>query len=140
MLYKNILAISFCLLITLAVSAQNKNEEFTKAEDEGWLVNLEEAYKISKETNKPILANFTGTDWCVWCKEPKYSADRNLRSGLKKMLFYWNWIFQGESSLLSNKSNKTKVYSRPFKYKDFLQFGFLISKDPMITKNLKFMH
>jgi thioredoxin-related protein len=69
MLYKNILAISFCLLITLAVSAQNKNEEFTKAEDEGWLVNLEEAYKISKETNKPILANFTGTDWCVWCKK-----------------------------------------------------------------------
>jgi protein disulfide-isomerase len=39
-----------------------------KAENEGWLVNLEEAYKLSKETGKPIMANFTGSDWCGWCK------------------------------------------------------------------------
>jgi len=34
----------------------------------GWYVDLEEAEKISQETGKPILANFTGTDWCGWCK------------------------------------------------------------------------
>lgn len=39
-----------------------------KAENEGWLVNVEEAYQISKKTGKPILANFTGSDWCGWCK------------------------------------------------------------------------
>lgn len=33
-----------------------------------WLDNYEEAAKISKQTNKPILANFTGSDWCGWCK------------------------------------------------------------------------
>jgi len=38
------------------------------AENEGWLVNIEEAYQISKTTGKPILANFTGSDWCGWCK------------------------------------------------------------------------
>ena len=32
-----------------------------------WLTNLEEAQKISKKTKKPILANFTGSDWCGWC-------------------------------------------------------------------------
>ena len=32
-----------------------------------WLTNLEEAQKISKKSKKPILANFTGSDWCGWC-------------------------------------------------------------------------
>lgn len=38
------------------------------AENPGWLVNLEEAYSLSKKTGKPIMANFTGSDWCGWCK------------------------------------------------------------------------
>ncbi len=39
-----------------------------KAKNEGWLVNLEEARAISEKTGKPIMANFTGSDWCGWCK------------------------------------------------------------------------
>ena len=35
---------------------------------EGWLVDLDEAYAISQKEGKPILANFTGSDWCGWCK------------------------------------------------------------------------
>lgn len=36
---------------------------------EGWLVDLDEAYAISAKEGKPILANFTGSDWCGWCKK-----------------------------------------------------------------------
>lgn len=35
---------------------------------EGWLVDLDEAYSVSVKSGKPILANFTGSDWCGWCK------------------------------------------------------------------------
>ncbi len=38
------------------------------AENEGWLVSIDNAYAESQRTGKPILANFTGSDWCVWCK------------------------------------------------------------------------
>lgn len=38
-----------------------------KAHAKGWLVDINEAYEVSKKTGKPILANFTGTDWCGWC-------------------------------------------------------------------------
>lgn len=38
------------------------------AENEGWLVSLDEAYALHQKTGKPILANFTGSDWCGWCK------------------------------------------------------------------------
>ena len=33
-----------------------------------WLTNVEEAQKVSKKTNKPILLYFTGSDWCSPCK------------------------------------------------------------------------
>lgn len=37
------------------------------AADSGWLSDYEAAKKQAKEENKPILINFTGTDWCGWC-------------------------------------------------------------------------
>lgn len=39
-----------------------------EAENEGWLVRMEEAYAESQKTGKPIMANFTGSDWCGWCR------------------------------------------------------------------------
>ncbi len=50
------------LVIFLIISLTTFSQEVT------WLDNYEEAAKISKKTNKPILANFTGSDWCGWCK------------------------------------------------------------------------
>jgi len=44
-------------------------QEQYKGENEGWLVSLEEAYQQSNKTGKPIMANFTGSDWCGWCKK-----------------------------------------------------------------------
>jgi protein disulfide-isomerase len=38
-----------------------------QAQELKWHDNFDEAAKISKKTNKPILANFTGSDWCGWC-------------------------------------------------------------------------
>jgi protein disulfide-isomerase len=37
------------------------------AAESGWLTDYEAAKKQAKEQNKPILINFTGTDWCGWC-------------------------------------------------------------------------
>lgn len=38
-----------------------------QAQDAKWYDNFEEAAKASLKTSKPILANFTGSDWCGWC-------------------------------------------------------------------------
>lgn len=38
------------------------------AKNDGWLVLIDEAYEQSLKTGKPIMANFTGSDWCGWCK------------------------------------------------------------------------
>jgi len=52
-----------------AQSTQTQPAAEYEAENEGWLVSLEEAYQLHQETGKPIMANFTGSDWCGWCKK-----------------------------------------------------------------------
>ena len=66
----NILKLSLftALVFILNINAfgQAPENEY-KASMEGWEVSLNKAFALSKETGKPILANFTGTDWCGWC-------------------------------------------------------------------------
>ncbi len=57
---------------TNTAAAQPKTDAYV-SEKAGWLVDLDEAYAISVKEKKPILANFTGSDWCGWCK--KLDAD-----------------------------------------------------------------
>jgi uncharacterized protein YyaL (SSP411 family) len=39
------------------------------AEDLVWLTNMPKAMAQAKAENKLVLADFTGSDWCVWCKK-----------------------------------------------------------------------
>ncbi|TXB70297.1 thioredoxin family protein [Phaeodactylibacter luteus] len=58
-------SILFALLFAGGMAFAQDAYEATKP---GWLVDIDEAYAISQKTGKPILANFTGSDWCGWCK------------------------------------------------------------------------
>lgn len=33
-----------------------------------WLTDYAEARRLAKKSGKPILANFSGSDWCGWCQ------------------------------------------------------------------------
>ncbi|MEO8516174.1 MAG: thioredoxin family protein [Flavobacterium sp.] len=62
------LLFSIPLLIVLWISNVNKvSASKAKTTELVWLTDLEEAQKISKKTGKPIMADFTGSDWCGWC-------------------------------------------------------------------------
>lgn len=58
-------SLAFLLVGSLSMLAQDTEY---KAGHEGWLVDVDEAYELHKKTGKPIMANFTGSDWCGWCK------------------------------------------------------------------------
>lgn len=58
-------SLAFLFMGSLSMLAQDTEY---KAGHEGWLVDVDEAYELHKKTGKPIMANFTGSDWCGWCK------------------------------------------------------------------------
>lgn len=48
------------------------------AGSDGWHTDFKKAAAESKKTGKPILADFTGSDWCGWCiklKDEVFSKD-----------------------------------------------------------------
>ena len=76
------IVLTFIMALSIGVFAQTKQvgkqvgkaapsynvQPVHKSENVGWHVELDEAYEQSKQTGKPIMANFTGSDWCGWCK------------------------------------------------------------------------
>jgi thioredoxin-related protein len=66
---KNFKYISLFIVLSSVSFVSMGNKTFIKKEKTElvWLTNLEEAQKISNKSGKPILANFTGSDWCGWC-------------------------------------------------------------------------
>lgn len=65
---RNILMLTLAIIIASCTGFMN-NKGAESGSD--WLVNLDEAVELSQKTGKPILANFTGSDWCGWCKKLK---------------------------------------------------------------------
>ena len=41
------------------------------ASAESWLTSWDQAAAASKKSGKPILMDFTGSDWCIWCQKLK---------------------------------------------------------------------
>lgn len=58
---KKSIAAGFAVLMLLAGVA-------LAADGPGWLDDFEKAKKLAEEKNVPILAYFSGSDWCGWCK------------------------------------------------------------------------
>jgi len=54
------------VLVFLSVSACGSD---TPGDELNWTTNLEQAIEQAKKENKAVLVNFTGSDWCVWCKK-----------------------------------------------------------------------
>ena len=75
MYIKNIIFILACIIGGCVGQSQTQPNETKQKETKkivtqntkGWLVNYEEVYERSIKENKPIMANFTGSDWCGWC-------------------------------------------------------------------------
>lgn len=50
-----------------AESSQAASLDATKYELGAWTENWDLAIGAAEELKRPILVNFTGSDWCVWC-------------------------------------------------------------------------
>ncbi len=67
---KKILIVAF-LFIGLGVNAQSDYVIKDPVSTEGWSNNANEVFKKAKAEDAPIIMNFTGSDWCIWCKRIK---------------------------------------------------------------------
>ena len=62
--------LSFVLLIAFILNAGSSFGQLASESNSlVWYTDLVLANEVSKATNKPIFASFTGSDWCGWCRK-----------------------------------------------------------------------
>jgi protein disulfide-isomerase len=60
--------ISAFLLLFIFLFTSCNNGQSASSDGLNWENNLEQAIEQAKKENKAVLVNFTGSDWCIWCK------------------------------------------------------------------------
>ncbi len=56
------------VLLVFLFTSCNNGQSSSSAGNLNWTNNLENAIEQAKKENKAVLVNFTGSDWCIWCK------------------------------------------------------------------------
>ncbi len=57
-----------------------------------WTMDVQAARKYAREHNLPIFLNFTGSDWCVWCKlmeDKVFSKEEFYEKTKDKVVLVW---------------------------------------------------
>jgi protein disulfide-isomerase len=82
------------LLLSLAAGCGKAAD--APAQPAAWLTSLEKAQQESKTSGRPILALFTGSDWCPWCvrleKEVLATAEFQEWAGKKVVLVKFDFL------------------------------------------------
>ena len=89
--------------------------------DNLWLTDLESAQKQSKAENKPILMDFTGSDWCPWCiklKEEVFSKPEFIKFA-KDNLVLLEVDFPHHKKQSKKISAQNKALSKRFKIEEY---------------------
>ena len=91
------------------------------AAESGWLTTYEAAKKQAKEENKPILINFTGTDWCGWCikiEKEIFSKDE-FKAYAKEKLILMEVDFPEKKKQSDEVKAQNKVLDKEFKIEGY---------------------
>lgn len=93
-----------------------------------WLDSYEQAVADSKETSKPIILFFTGSDWCTWCSrlEREVFDSQEFRESSSKFIFL-KLDFPLNHSLPQNITSQNKELQRKY---DVRSFPTIVILDP----------
>ena len=105
---KNFIVATILIVLKLFCATANASSS-----DSLWLTNFEKALKIAKEKQKPLLVDFTGSDWCGRCillDKEVFSKDE-FKSFAKENLVLVEIDFprkNNQDSFLKKQNNRLK--------------------------------
>jgi thioredoxin-related protein len=123
-------AIFLCSLACLALA------------DEGqWLTSLPPALEIAKSQNKMVLLDFTGSDWCGWCKKldaETFSQPAFLDYAAKNVVLV-RVDFPKKTPHSDDEKQANKALAEKYKVSGYPTIVVLKSDGDMLFKNVGYM-
>ncbi len=108
------------------------------AAESGWLTDYEAAKKQAKEENKPILINFTGTDWCGWCikiEKEIFSKDE-FKAYAKENLILMEVDFPKKKEQSDEVKAQNKKLDKEFKIEGYPTIFLIDSEGKKLSEDI----
>lgn len=108
----------------------------TFAAGKGWLTNIDEAMKLSEKTGKPILADFSGSDWCGWCikLDDEVFSKKEFKDFAKDNLILLLVDFPSRKKISRVQLSHNKKLAKKYKIRGYPTVLLLDSKGKVIFK------
>jgi thiol-disulfide isomerase/thioredoxin len=86
-----------------------------------WTVGWKNAAEAAAKANKPILANFTGSDWCSWCikLEDEVFSTPEFAAWAKDRVVLLKVDFPNQTTLAPDLANGNQALAEKYKVDGF---------------------
>ena len=100
-----------------------------------WMTDYNKALAMSKKTGKPILADFTGSDWCGWCIKLKQEvfSKPEFNAWAKKNVILLELDYPRKAQPAALKAQNAKLAEK-YQIQGYPTILFLGSKGQVIGK------
>lgn len=104
----------------------------------GWMTDWEAAKAKAKAENKPILINFTGTDWCGWCIriEKEVFSKKEFQEYAEKNLILMEVDFPKKKELSAEIKAQNKALDKEFKIEGYPTIFLLDAEGKKISEDI----
>lgn len=110
--------------------------DVAQAASEGWLTDFEQAQAQAKETRRPILVNFSGSDWCGWCikLDKEVLQESKFKSYAKDNLVLFNAGFPRKKALPEKEAKQNQGLAERYSIEGFPTVLLLDTKGAVIAR------
>ena len=121
------------LLLALALGAPPQ----AKAPAVKWQTNFAEAQKLAKKEKKPLLVNFTGSDWCHWCQVLKKEVfdQKEFAAWAKKNVILVEVDFPQEKKQSEEVKKRNLELAKKYKVQGFPTIYFMKADGKIIGQS-----
>lgn len=102
-----------------------------------WLVNFDQAKLTSSRLNRPILVDFTGSDWCGWCirLDEEVFAEREFQAWAEKHVVLLKLDFPNLTQLPKSLAIQNETLRKAYAVQGFPTILFLNKEGEVLAKS-----
>ena len=102
-----------------------------------WITDWEKAKKLSKATGRPILADFTGSDWCGWCIKLKKEVfeTAEFKKWAAKSVILLELDFPRKTSLPDDLTKQNAKLQQQYQIRGYPTILFLDANEKVLARS-----
>jgi protein disulfide-isomerase len=115
-----VITLLFLMIMPMMLYSKQPKKKIV-GETLAWLTDFEQAKSVAQSHNVPILIDFTGSDWCIWCKklESEVFEQKAFNDYAKKNLVLLRVDFPRNKSQSEAEKKKNYALAQKFNVEGF---------------------